>query len=442
MLPTPKRTDFHPHDRFVATAVRGLARIDRQLRSPDHEADTQNRPSVMRYLQDLVPWCGRPEPTGVPQRALWTLLHDSDFRDLLPFVLEKFNTAAGYTDLPNRGRLRNVDRQALDTYYTPLDLARWVASQTTERVCRAVSHPPFPGGRKYADEVLCQILKIRVCDMSCGAGILLREALVPIASAYRRIYEVLGARGSARYMGQAPFFSRGLVKLQALLTNVYGIDIAPLAVESAQTVLAVWAADELQIAGLTAADVVRLLRLNIRVGSGSHWSIGIEAACGISIAEKLIRAASGREEARQALLDHREIRPDCPELEIVTMFPEVFVKSNPGFTSIVGNPPFGRLPEGVENSENVRPTSLFGFGSQQEPSTRWQYPKFVEGLYRLTQRGGFSAIVTPLNLAYGREFAGLRGSIERAPLRSTFNFFDRSPDALFGDNHSKARVVA
>jgi hypothetical protein len=188
----------------------------------------------------MVPWLGQREPTKVPQRALWNLLHKPDFIDLLPFILEKFNTGDGYIDLPNRGRLRNLDRQFCDTYYTPLDLARWLASQTSERACNAVRHLLTTGVRENAEEALRQLLEMRICDMSCGAGILLREALDPIVTTYKQVYDALDKRESARFMSLAPFFSRGFVKLQALMTNVYGVDISPRAVESARTVLALW----------------------------------------------------------------------------------------------------------------------------------------------------------------------------------------------------------
>ena len=411
---------------------------------------TQAYPTLT-HLLDLVPWLGRPEPTEAPLKALWNLLHQSNFIDLLPFVLEKFNTATGYVDLPNRGRQRNLDRQVLDTYYTPLDLARWLASRTTQMACDKIKHLLATGARDKVEEALRQLLSLRICDMSCGAGILLREALNPIVATYREVYDALGDHAIVRFSGMAPFFSRGFLKLQALFTNVYGIDISPSAVKSTRTVLAVWASDELQLANVTAAAIDRFLQLNIRVGSGSHWSMGVEDIFQSSTANALQSAALEREDLRRAGLEcsqasivrlNQYMAPkDQAEFEIVRMFPEVFVGQNPGFACIVGNPPFGKAPKNMENSDCLRPSSCISFGALQEPSPKWQYPKFVEGLYRLTRRGGFGAMVTPLNLAYGREFRGLRAAIERAPVRSTFTFFDRSPDALFGDKVKTRNVV-
>jgi hypothetical protein len=447
---TIKCGDYHPHDRLVASAVRELARIDRQLSTMEDGIKTQVCPTLT-HLRHLVPWLGRPEPTEAPLKALWKLLHQSDFVDLLPFVLEKFNTAAGYVHLPNRGRRRNLDRQVLDTYYTPLDLARWLASRTTQPACDKIRHLLATGARDKVEEALRQLLNLRICDMSCGAGILLREALDPIVATYQEAYDALGDHAIARFSGVAPFFSRGFLKLQALLTNVYGIDISPSAVKSARTVLAVWAADELQAANVTAAVVDRFLQLNIRVGSGSHWSMGVEDIFQGSTTDALQSAALEREDLRRAALESSQAgivalnqymaSNDRAEFEIVRMFPEVFVGQNPGFACIVGNPPFGKLPKNMEISDRLRPFSCLSFGVRQEPSPKWQYPKFVEGLYRLTRRGGSGAIVTPLNLAYGREFRGLRAAIERAPVRSTFTFFDRSPDALFGDKVKTRNVV-
>jgi hypothetical protein len=433
----PNRTDFHPHDRFVAKSVREFARIERQLRLFEQQTNVQGQPIIL-YLQRLVPWKGLSAPTEEPLKALWRLLHEGDFIDLLPFILEKFNTLSGYTELPNRGRLRNLDRRVLNTYYTPLDLARWLASQTSGKACAAVRNVLI-GGDGNAEEALRQLISLRVCDLSCGAGILLREALEPIASTYKQIYEVLG-NDAGRFANDAPLFSRGHFKLQALKSNVYGIDISPQAVESARTVLAVWAADEMRSARMVATDVARWLEPNIRVGSGSHWSIGIEDVHGSTV-EVIRLAATERTKACEEALHLRGPLAFRSEFEIAAMFPEVFMGPNPGFSCIVGNPPFGKLPEGVDNSECFGPSDCFSFGVRQQADLRWQYPKFVEGLYKLTRHESYSAIITPLNLAYGREFANLRGTVEKAPLRSTFVFFDRSPDALFGDKVKTRNTV-
>jgi len=431
-----RRTDFHPHDRFVSHAVLELARIERQIGKAGN-TDFQGHPIVTR-LREMIPWEGRTVPNDEPSKALFSLLHEPDFIDLLPFILERFNSATGFIELPNRGPHRNRDRKVLDSFYTPLDLARWLTSLTSSRMCAAITSRLSTGKLEDAHEALSEILNLRICDMSCGAGILLREALGPVKSAYKQIYDALGERECRRFEGIAPLFSHGFVKLQALLSNVYGVDIAPCAVEAARTLLIVWAGEELQAAHISAEAVDELLQLNIRVGSGSHWSKGIESVAKPSMMNWLVRAAMERENHRRAILgfiDARLVHPDSngsdgPEIEIIRMFPEVFANQNPGFACIVGNPPFGKLPDGMESSEKL--WSL---------NCHWQYPRFVEGMYRFTRRDGFSAIVTPLNLAYGREFSNLRSMIETVPVQSTFTFFDRSPDALFGDKVKTRTIV-
>lgn len=441
-----RKTDFHPHDRFVACAVQELARIDRQLREFGDCEEQGNR--VVRRLRDLVPWKDD-QTLDTESKALRDLLHEPDFVDLLPFVLEKFASASGYLDLPNRGPKRNTDRELLDSFYTPLDLARWLASQTAAPACAAITARMYSGDPDDAYEALRQLLTLRVCDMSCGSGILLREALRSVESAYSRVHAVLGPQKCLRLESIAPFFSHGFLKLQSLFSNAYGIDIAPQAVQAARTVLIVWAADEIEDAHLNAAALDKLLGLNVQVGSGCHWSIGMDELRGSVTTDWLSRTALERETLRKAILEFANVEgmetclrgtpDDREEVEVVRKFPEVFVGDQPGFSCILGNPPFGSQADERENSRNVRSSNCSVLLSER--SAKWQYPKFVEGMYRFTRRGGFSAIVTPLNFAYGREFLTVRSMIETAPVQSSFTFFDRSPDALFGDKVKTRNIV-
>lgn len=416
-----------------------LARIEKELRAATPEV---GHLEIVGHIQDLVPWQVKPEPVEPALRALRRLLHQPAFTDLLPFILEKFNTTVGYTELPSRGRLRNMDRRVFDTYYTPLDLARWLASQTTERVCVPIRQLLISATPEGTLEALRRILQVKICDLSCGAGILLREALEPLVAVYREIYQLMKELGLLSQVEQAPLFVKGLVKLQALLTNVYGVDISAKAVRSARAVLVVWASDELMQSGVTAHDVDRWLRLNIRVGSGSRWRSTAFDARDPLMARSLTAAAAHRNQVRQKAIHGEDVVDERIGDEILDAFPEVFGGKDPGFSCFISNPPFGQLPLNQEDGQLLPSSSCFEFGTPQEEFVRWQYPKFVEALFKLSRtHNSHSAIITPLNLASSREFCIIRGAIERAPRKSTFTFFDRSPDALFGDKVKTRNVV-
>ena len=104
----------------------------------------------------------------------------------------------------------------------------------------------------------------------------------------------------------------------------------------------------------------------------------------------------------------------------------------------MGNPPYGDLPTELELQVSG---SLFQ-GVARANRSRNQYTKFASSLVHLLRDDGFGAMITPLGMAYNNASTkNLRREIRNQNRCWSFAFFDRSPDALFGDTVKTRNVV-
>ncbi len=415
-------SDLHPHDpllsRFFSellVAKQELAQSNGMHHHPDLRFSDPLNGALVSSAVNL--WSDLSDPTA---SRLQGLLRSKNFITVLPVLLERLNTPVERLNLPHRGVSRNLDRGELDTFYTPIDLATWVASLTTKNACESA-------------RVLHDLSALRVCDFSCGSGVLLREAAEWIVRAYEASHHSLSAASLQQLPAEFRFFKKGLFKLQCLSMNLYGVDISAKSLEAARVVLLLWAVDELRQCPADLPIVSQLLDLNLRLGSGSHWEIHRDhVSADQSIHAQCVTEAERRASLRRQILAGEQTADEATaSSEIVHMFPEVFVDStNPGFGCIVGNPPYGELP--IEFEAQVS-KSLFR-GVPKANRSRNQYVKFASSLLYLLRDEGFGAIICPLGLAYSNaDTKVLRREIQKQNRRWNFAFFDRSPDALFGD---------
>jgi hypothetical protein len=434
---TVPSSDLHPHDPLLADffnelmlAKQELAQSNGHLRDDLHFTEPLNAALISSagYSSDLT--C---DPTTVRLRRLLNAEH---FITVLPVLVERLNTPVEQLNLPKRGKSRNLDRGELDTFYTPIDLAAWVATLTTKKACQPIVARASTGVGSPL-ELLGELSVLRVGDFSCGSSVLLREAAEWIVRAYRAVHRSFSMDGLEQLPAEFQFFKDGRFKLQCLSTNLYGIDISAKSLEAARLVLLLWAHEEWRRNAADLPIVSRLLELNLRLGSGSHWEIHRDQ---VSRDESIHREAERRSLFRKQILAG-ECKPErsSTSSEIVRMFPEVFLDSaNPGFSCIVGNPPYGELP--IEFEAQVS-RSLF-HGVPNANRSKNQYTKFVSSLLYLLREGGFGAIVCPLGLAYhNSDTKSLRREIQSQSRQWNFAFFDRSPDALFGDMVKTRNVV-
>jgi hypothetical protein len=435
-----RSSDLHPHDPLLAgfsnellLAKKELAQLGAGHFQQDdlHFTEPLNAALISAAADSS-------DLTSDPTTARLRLLLQSDhFIKVLPVLVERLNTPVEQLNLPKRGKSRNLDRGQLDTFYTPIDLATWVATLTTKKACQPIV-ACAEAGTSSPQELVQVLSSLRVGDFSCGSSVLLREAAEWIVRAYRAVHQsftTLQLEGLPKHFR---FFKEGLFKLQCLSTNLYGIDISAKSLEAARLVLLLWASEEWRQNITDLPIISKLLDMNLKLGSGAHWEIHRDhvftddAIC--------IQEASRRLVLRERLFAGEfAIEGSNASSEIAYMFPEAFVSSaNPGFSCIVGNPPYGELP--IEFEAQVS-RSLF-HGVPNANRSRNQYTKFASSLLHLLRDGGFGAIVCPLGLAYhNSDTKNLRREIQKQNRQWNFAFFDRSPDALFGDMVKTRNVV-
>ena len=234
------RSDLHPHDPLLSEFFCELLAVKKELDCREE--------SLSAAIIGLA--AGTADPDKVSPSAafrLRNLLADDKFLTSVPFLLERLNTRVDGLELPRRGRRRNLDRGELDTFYTPIDLAKWVASLTTKKACSPIIDQATSARQDGSRVLLLHDLSvIRVADFSCGSGILLREGAEWIADAYAAIYRGLSENAVNALPERFVFLKHGLFRLQCITTNVYGVDINEKSVQAAKLVLLLWAASELR----------------------------------------------------------------------------------------------------------------------------------------------------------------------------------------------------
>ena len=105
-----------------------------------------------------------------------------------------------------------------------------------------------------------------------------------------------------------------------------------------------------------------------------------------------------------------------------------------GFDILIGNPPYANMDERLDfNTLKERFASL----KTILPNSRVNlYPLFVEMMWQFTRPGCCAAaLVTPLSIAYNgsKEYRNCRQAMTLSGGQWQFAFFDREPNALFGE---------
>ena len=215
------------------------------------------------------------------------------------------------------------------------------------------------------------VLSIRVCDPSCGSGLFLLETANRIASTY--------PKGLLQEKQQ--------VICEIMSSCIYGVDINPISVDVC--ILSLWWASGLSW------ETLGSLELNIRQGNSildSNHEFSSKTSC-FSWSEA---------------------------------FPSIFVRENPGFDCMIGNPPWisysGRHAHPITQQEKQIYQSLYdGF-------TGWLalHSMFVEQGLRKTREHGYLGFVLPRQLADLSGYAAIRNVVRQHSIV-------QEPLADFGD---------
>lgn len=296
---------------------------------------------------------------------------------LLPYLLDPLAPATRRHVLKNGElALDRVVRKASGIYYTPADLADYMAVRTLR-----------PG--------------VRSCiDPACGTGVFLRAA--------------------ARQLGR-----------QGVL---YGCDLDPLAAEMCAFVLLAVATVP-ESAAMAPWHRWHGQRLRLATLDSMLLRPGTEL-------DEVQARARARELARaEEDLGRGEVVPPAAgglaSRYIGTLFPELLA----GADALLCNPPYAPLSAHARRHEFGELYASFG-RTPPSASTNFYVP-FVELTWRLTNDGGRAAVVVPLSLAFGSgpHFRALRVAMMTRSARWRFSFFDRAPDALFGDDVKTRNAV-
>ena len=335
------------------------------------------------------------------ERAL-ALLHplrvDEAFDDLLPYILDPHGPGTRRAVLKDpANRLDRRTRKDTGVFYTPADVAQFMVRGTLDGL---------PLDRLAA-----------LIDPACGTGVFLRAA-------FRETLKE--ERWSAT----------------EIIRHLYGLDISVLAIEACAFVLT---HDWLKVSAATAGEPIRrwrYIRLNLAAVDSLTLEIDREQlAFPPDEARRQFRAA-----VRDALLEDQEIDirqvtsrdGEIPwGLELSNVFPE----RTAGFDAVVTNPPYASMGP-RRDLRTMSQRFEFLRGVAVAPATN-MYGVFIELMWRLANGSGSASTVVPLSVAYSSEapFRGLRSAMERAEGQWRFAFFDRTPDALFGDDVKQRAAI-
>lgn len=293
---------------------------------------------------------------------------------LLPYLLDPLSL--GTRRAVRRSELDREDRRIrrhAGVFYTPADLARFM-----------VQHLPNAES----------LIPTSILDPAAGSGVFLRAAFSRYPDSWSRLY---------------------------------GIDIDPFAADFTSFVLLAsqgnnknsnspWARwHQIRLNQVT-ADSVLIRGLSRRSDDNStkqHLSLRSEAKSALANDARISRQ----------LLRH--------PLEVVTdAFPELSI----GVDIVVSNPPyapFGPDRDGTQLCQHFKSS-----GRKSISATTNLYPFFIEqGINWLGNRGSL-AMVTPLSVTFGSnsQMRELRRLLSASEAAVEFMSFDRTPDALFGDD--------
>lgn len=308
-------------------------------------------------------------------------------RELLPYVLDQHRPGTRRSVLrdPNELSARSARRRA-GIYYTPADVAEYMA----EWVARYAASDDLP-----------------LLDPACGTGVFLLAI--------------------ARYlMADVPVVD--------ILGRLYGIDLDPIAIDGTCFVLTA------ELAGKANAEPWRLWHL-ARLNLAERDTLTL---VGNSHALRPDVTAIARERVaiRSALLSDGSLpapvelpRPEWAE-SLAVVFPE-----RPGDWNVVGNPPYAPLGDRTDLAQLPRRFSSL-MGATVTPATNAFVP-FMELMWAATGKRGRACLVVPMSIAYNttQAFSAVRRAIVEAGGTWAFRFFDRTPDALFGDDVKQRTAI-
>jgi hypothetical protein len=324
--------------------------------------------------------------------SLESLAFDDRVGDLLPYVLDRHEPGTRRAVLRDASNASTRNRRkSSGIFYTPSDVAEFMVGKVFQLWGR--SNVPL------------------VIDPACGSGVFLRAALRHQVSI------------------------KGTPVLEAL-GKIFGTDIDPLAVNACAFVLLHEALSLQPEFSLEPWRVWHLAKLNLLAADSLAYG---------GVSSRLQAPANGRrEDGRRYLAECLRSGVSWQGLAAATTespvgsgfglhFSQLFPEVHDGFDVVVANPPYAPLGDRSDLADLEERFRSIQAGASPATNT---YVPFVELMWTLSKSDGAASMVLPLSLAYSskKQVNQLRRAIMDAGGSWYFAFFDRTPDALFGDD--------
>jgi len=268
-----------------------------------------------------------------------------------PIEIDKEGNSGKLLKSENKKEIKEKSRRKRKEqgiYYTPKFIVDYIVKNTL--------------GKKLAEvKSMHELKKIKVLDPACGSGSFLTKALKTINDKYKDF----GNPGDQR------------TKSEILLSNIYGVDLDPQAVELAKLNLLIEALDKkAKLPDLTG---------NVRVGNSL-----------ISGSEKKLKKYFGK--------DWRDKRPFNWEEEFPFCHSKCSEESR-GFDVVIGNPPYVFARGGSFNKDEKKYFYDYYKLLQYQLNT---FLLFIERGMKLLKDGGYFGFIIPNNWLTINSFSTLR----------------------------------
>lgn len=276
-------------------------------------------------------------------------------------------------------------RKAGGVYYTPTYIVEYIVQQTVGKLLEEAKTP-----KKAAD--------LKILDPACGSGSFLIGAYQKLLDWHLEWYVKDGAEKHAK--GRDPKLFQGLggewrlttaEKRRILTKNIFGVDIDPQAVEVTKLSLLLKVLE-----GESAETLASQLRL---FHERALPDLGSNIKCGNSLI-----GSDFYDDKQMDLLDEEE-RYRVNVFDWPTEFSGIFSAPSPGFTAVIGNPPYVLLQDEFRDDEQLAYfRSKYSVASYKIDT----YHLFIERTVRIACSGGRCSLITPANFLTNNHLVRLR----------------------------------